>query len=91
MNLATVALAVACLSGCASLAPVDDRSAEQIRASAADRSIRATCVLVTTPWGPQRTTIVEMDRASIVSGRVRATPECIIEIVADPKAEKVPQ
>lgn len=75
------------LAGCAN-PPVDNRSAEQIKASAADRSIEAQCVLATTPWGPQRTVRVTVDKQSINSGLVTATPDCQITIQADPKPPK---
>jgi len=77
------------LVGCTALAPVDNRTPEQIKASAADRSVKVTCVLVTTPWGPQRTVVMEMDRQSVNSGLVRSSENCVLEIVAEPKAKAV--
>lgn len=75
------------LAGCTALAPVDNRTPEQIKASAADRSVKVTCVLVTTPWGPQRTVIMEMDRQAVNSGLVRSNENCVLEITADPKVK----
>lgn len=85
MNRLTLALLTAALSGCAALAPVDNRTPEQIKASASDRSVKVTCVLVTTPWGPQRTVIMEMDRQAINSGTAKSTENCTLEVTADPK------
>lgn len=75
---------LALLTGCASLAP-DDRSPEQIKASAADRSVEVKCVLVTTPWGPQRTILLTVDRSAINSGAVSATSDCQVSVQADSK------
>lgn len=78
-------LVIACLlPGCASLAP-DNRSPEQIKASSADRSIEVKCVLVTTPWGPQRTMLITVDRAAINSGAVTANSDCQVSVQAEPK------
>jgi hypothetical protein len=87
---ATLAIA-ALLSGCSALTPVDNRSPEQIKASAADRSVKVTCVLVTTPWGPQRTVVMELDRQSVNSGVVRSSENCLLEIIAEPKQKSTTQ
>lgn len=81
---AALILAAAVLAGCAN-PPIDNRSPEQIKASAADRSIKVQCILATTPWGPQRTVVFEYDRQSVLSGKIFASPDCGIEMTADPK------
>ncbi len=75
---------LALLTGCASLTP-DNRSPEQIKASASDRSIEVKCALVTTPWGPQRTILLTVDRSAINSGAVSATSDCQVSVQADSK------
>lgn len=78
----------AALAGCTSL-PADPTkmTPEQLTAAAKDRSISAICVLASTPWGPQRSVNVTLDKASIASGTVTMTPDCQVTIQADPKAK----
>lgn len=76
---ATVALA-----GCAT-APADPSKLTegQLRALAADRSAVASCATTMTPWGPIRTTLVQLDRATIPAGKVSVAADCTVTIESD--------
>ena len=78
------------LTGCGGL-PADptNMSPEQITALAKDRSASAACTLVTTPWGPQRTLYVSLDKSAISSGGVTVTPDCQMSIQSDPALPRV--
>jgi hypothetical protein len=73
--------ACAALAGCAS-APADPSklSADQLRALAADRSALASCSTTNTPWGPFRTTLVQLDRATIPAGEVSIGADCTVTV-----------
>lgn len=83
MRTAIVALA-AILCGCAGL-PADPThmTPEQLTALAKDRSASASCTLASTPWGPQRTIYVQLDKATIAAGGVTVTPDCQMSIQAE--------
>jgi hypothetical protein len=71
----------AALTACAT-APADPSklSEGQLRALAADRSAVASCAATMTPWGPIRTTLVQLDRATIPAGRVTVGADCTVTI-----------
>lgn len=79
----------ALLAGCANL-PGDPSklSAEQLREIAKDRGASAACTVITTPWGPQRTVYVQLDKGTVPSGSVTMTADCQVSIQADPAAAK---
>ena len=72
------------LAGCAT-APADPSklSADQLRALAADRSAVASCATTMTPWGPIRTTLVQLDRATIPAGRVTVGADCTVTVESE--------
>lgn len=71
-------------TGCAT-APADPSklSADQLRALAADRSAVASCATTMTPWGPIRTTLVQLDRATIPTGRVTVGADCTVTVESE--------
>jgi hypothetical protein len=73
--------AIIVLTGCAT-APADPSklSADQLRALAADRSALASCSTTNTPWGPFRTTLVQLDRATIPAGEVSIGADCTVTV-----------
>lgn len=77
----TLAAACVALAGCAT-APADPSklSADQLRALAADRSALASCSTTNTPWGPFRTTLVQLDRATIPAGEVSIGADCTVTV-----------
>lgn len=72
------------LAGCAT-APADPSKLTegQLRALAADRSAIASCATTMTPWGPIRTTLVQLDRATIPAGKVSVSADCTVTIESD--------
>lgn len=80
MRAPLVAIAAACC-GCTTM-PADPvrMSPEQLREWSKDKGVVAQCVLVTTPWGPQRSLSVSLDKSVIAAGSVGASPECEIRI-----------
>lgn len=84
-----ILILAALLASCANL-PGDPSklSAEQLREIAKDRGASAACTVITTPWGPQRTVYVQMDKGTVPSGNVTMTQDCQVSITADPAAAK---
>jgi hypothetical protein len=81
MKHALIVLTAALAAGCAT-APADPSklSADQLRALAADRSAVASCATTMTPWGPIRTTLVQLDRATIPAGEVSIGADCTVTV-----------
>jgi hypothetical protein len=80
------------LAGCAT-APADPSKLTegQLRALAADRSALASCSTTNTPWGPFRTTLVQLDRATIPSGEVSIGADCTVTIRTEAAPKPAPR
>lgn len=78
------------LSGCAGTIPADPThmSPEQLRENAKDRSANFACVLTNTPWGPQRVVYGQLDKGTVVAGRINWNADCSGFIEAEQKAPK---
>lgn len=90
-TLITICAALA-LTACAT-APADPSklSAEQLRALASDRSAVASCAATMTPWGPIRTTLVQLDRATIPAGKVSVAADCTVTIESEAAPPRAPR
>lgn len=62
--------------GCATSLPVDNRSAEQIAASAKDKSMTGTCTRVNSPWGVGVVVQFQVDATVVKNGAVTLTENC---------------
>ena len=92
MKLILTLAACAAFAGCAS-APADPSklSAEQLKALASDRSAVASCATTMTPWGPIRTTLVQLDRATIPAGKVSVAADCTVTIESEAVPARAPR
>lgn len=55
-------------------------SAEQLKASAADKNASAVCATGTGPWGKVNTVYVNVDKSSISNGTVSVDSECKVSV-----------
>lgn len=92
-SLRLVILLVGFLAGCAAQLPADNRSPEQIAASAKDKSATVECYYITSVYGVVRTVRVSVDKSSLGSGGASVTtdPEtCKATITMTPRAPSAP-
>ncbi len=80
----SIILAAAALTGCMAM-PADPAkmTAEQIKASAGDRSAQAACTIVNSPWGVGRTIFVQLDQRTIPAGSVTVGTDCAVTIQSE--------
>lgn len=84
-----VLVAAATLAGCALPGfSTQSLSAEQLKASAADKNASAVCATGTGPWGKVNTVYVNVDKASITNGTVTVDAECKVTVST---AQSVPK
>ncbi len=64
------------LVGCATNLPVDNRTADQIAASAKDKSMTGICSRVNSPWGVGVVVQFSVDAKVVNNGAVTVTEQC---------------
>jgi hypothetical protein len=84
----TLAAAAAALSGCMAM-PADPSkmSPEQLKALSADKNVSAVCAVLTTPWGPQRSALLSVDKTVLQNGAVAIDQDCKLQYIAQPPAK----
>jgi hypothetical protein len=78
-------LATLALAGCMAM-PADPSkmSPEQLRALASDKNVTAVCAVLMTPWGPQRSALLSVDKSTLQSGAVAVDGDCKVQYIASP-------
>lgn len=85
--LASLVAAVA-LSGCMAMPADPSRmSPEQLKALANDKNITAVCAVLTTPWGPQRSALLSVDKTVLQAGAVQVDEGCKLQYIAQPPSK----
>ena len=80
--------AVAAISGCMSMPADPSRlSPEQLKALASDKNVSAVCAVLTTPWGPQRSALLSVDKSVLMAGAVAIDQDCKLQYIAQPPAK----
>ena len=72
-----IALAAILLAGCASTG-VQNMTAEQLKALAADKNFSAVCSNVTGPWGMARFVYTNVDKGSVPNGAISVDANCVV-------------
>lgn len=80
-----VTLMTAGCSGITTPINLQNMTAEQIKAAAADRSSVGTCSQVVGPWGTARIVYVQLDKGVSHDGEVTINNECTVSIKATGK------
>lgn len=76
------------LAGCMSMPADPSRlSPEQLKALAADKNVTAVCAVLTTPWGPQRSALLSVDKTVLQNGAVAIDQDCKLQYIAQPPAK----
>ena len=88
IHLATAAVAAVLLAGCMAM-PADPSkmSPEQLKALSADKNVSAVCAVLTTPWGPQRSALLSVDKSVLMNGAVAIDQDCKLQYIATPPAQ----
>lgn len=79
--------AAAANSGCMAMPADPSRlSPEQLKVLASDKNVTAVCAVLTTPWGPQRSALLSVDKSTLQNGAVAVDQDCKVQYIATPPA-----